>query len=232
VDPITLLALANSAVAAVKKGCQLYKDIKGAAGNVKEVLDDLEKTFKSKHKDKPPSQEAIKQYNEERARVKEIAQHDPNDVISQVGDNLNQFFEAFDQIEQLFWQEERNSKKVYKGEDSLAKRALRRVLIRTRLERMQVEMREMMIYNAPAELGDLWTRFQSMREQIEKEQEQARAEERRDEARVAFERDQLVRKWKGRAWDLVLVFIVTVYIWGLLWQVSSLQARVKAFLSS
>lgn len=231
-DPITLLALANSAVAAVKKGCQLYKDIKGAAGNVKEVLDDLEKTFKSKHKDKPPSQEAIKQYNEERARVKEIAQHDPNDVISQVGDNLNQFFEAFDQIEQLFWQEERNSKKVYKGEDSLAKRALRRVLIRTRLERMQVEMREMMIYNAPAELGDLWTRFQSMREQIEKEQEQARAEERRDEARVAFERDQLVRKWKGRAWDLVLVFIVTVYIWGLLWQVSSLQARVKAFLSS
>jgi len=41
VDPLTLLAAANAAVAAVKKGCQLYKDIKNASGDVKEVLDDL-----------------------------------------------------------------------------------------------------------------------------------------------------------------------------------------------
>ena len=33
-DPLTLFALANGAVTAVKKGCQLYKDIKGAAGDV------------------------------------------------------------------------------------------------------------------------------------------------------------------------------------------------------
>ena len=45
-DPFTLFALANGAVAAVKKGCQLYKDIKGAAGDVRGVLDDLEKQFK------------------------------------------------------------------------------------------------------------------------------------------------------------------------------------------
>ena len=44
--------MANAAVAAVKKGCQLYKDIKGAAGNVKEVLDDLDKQFHDRHKDK------------------------------------------------------------------------------------------------------------------------------------------------------------------------------------
>ena len=54
-DPITLFAMANAAVAAVKKGCQLYKDIKGAAGNVKEVLDDLDKQFHDLHKDKPPT---------------------------------------------------------------------------------------------------------------------------------------------------------------------------------
>ena len=32
-DPLTLFALANGAVQAIKKGCQLYKDIKGAAGD-------------------------------------------------------------------------------------------------------------------------------------------------------------------------------------------------------
>ena len=30
-DPLTLFALANGAVSAVKAGCKLYKDIKGAA---------------------------------------------------------------------------------------------------------------------------------------------------------------------------------------------------------
>jgi hypothetical protein len=44
-DPITMFAMANAAVAAVKKGCQLYKDIKGAAGEVKGVLKDLDDQF-------------------------------------------------------------------------------------------------------------------------------------------------------------------------------------------
>ena len=44
-DPLTLFALANGAVQAVKKGCQLYKDIKGAAGDVKGVLKDLDNQF-------------------------------------------------------------------------------------------------------------------------------------------------------------------------------------------
>ena len=61
-DPITLFAMANAAVSAVKKGCQLYKDIKGAAGNVKEVLDDLDKQFHANHKDKPASAEQKKAY--------------------------------------------------------------------------------------------------------------------------------------------------------------------------
>ena len=41
-DPLTLFALANGAVSAVKAGCKLYKDIKGAAGDVKDVIKDLE----------------------------------------------------------------------------------------------------------------------------------------------------------------------------------------------
>jgi hypothetical protein len=72
VDPFTLFALANGAVAAVKKGCQLYKDIKGAAGEVKAVLKDLDDQFNKAHPpDKPASPAAIKQLAEEKAREKE-----------------------------------------------------------------------------------------------------------------------------------------------------------------
>ena len=53
-DPLTLFALANTAVAAVKKGCQLYKDIKSAAGDVKGVLKDLDDQFHKKYDGKPP----------------------------------------------------------------------------------------------------------------------------------------------------------------------------------
>ena len=162
---------------AVKKGCQLYKDVRGAVGNVKEVLDDLEKTFKAQHKDKPPSQEAVKQYNAERDRVKSAGSSDPNDIISEVGARLGDFFDAFDKIEQLFYDEERKAKQVYTGEDSLSKRALQRVLIRSRLEMMYKDIREEMIYNTPGELKDLWTRFEKMRAQVQEEQEQARAKQ-------------------------------------------------------
>ena len=54
-DPITLFALANGAVAAVKQGCALYKEIASAAGDVKGVLSDLEEQFNSKFKDRSPT---------------------------------------------------------------------------------------------------------------------------------------------------------------------------------
>jgi hypothetical protein len=71
-DPITLFALANAAVTAVKKGCQLYKDIKGAAGDVKGVLKDLDNQFHKKYDGKPVPPEAVKQLNEETTRVQEL----------------------------------------------------------------------------------------------------------------------------------------------------------------
>ncbi|HSG50881.1 MAG TPA: hypothetical protein VLA40_02145, partial [Rheinheimera sp.] len=72
-------------MAAVKKGCQLYKDIKGAAGEVKDVLDDLKSQF---GKIKNPTNAQKIQYNEEVQRVQEIAKADPNDVFIQIGNDL------------------------------------------------------------------------------------------------------------------------------------------------
>ena len=54
-DPFTLFALANGAVSAVKAGCQLYKDIKGAAGEVKGVLEDLDAQFAKLHPNRSQS---------------------------------------------------------------------------------------------------------------------------------------------------------------------------------
>ena len=166
---MTLLALANGAVQAVKKGCQLYKDIKSAAGDVSSVLKDIDKQFAGR---KVSKEQAVK-IAEKKAEFKEAATTDPNDVISRIGNQLGDFFDAFDKIEQLFYEEEKQANQVYEGEDSVSKRALQRVLIRSRLQMMETEMREIMIYQSPPELKDLWSRFEVMRAQIGNEQKRA-----------------------------------------------------------
>jgi hypothetical protein len=216
VDPLTLLALANGAVAAVKKGCQLYKDIKSAAGDVSEVLKDIDKQFSGRK----VSKEQAKKIEEKREEVKAVATTDPNDVISNIGNQLGDFFDAFDKIEQLFYEEERHAMEVYEGEDSVSKRALQRVLIRSRLQLMEQEIRELMIYHSPPELKDLWSRFEVMRAQIG--QEQKRAWER---LRIQRQKDAAEKKkqsefyWGIGAW-LICGTIVWLYLILLLWAIA------------
>ncbi len=205
-DPLTLLAAANAAVVAVKKGCELYREIKGAAGEVKEVLDDLKSQFQ---KIPNPTNEQKAKYNEEVRRVQEVAKADPNDTIGQIGDQLGAFFDAYDAIEQQFWQEETAATQVYKGEESLSRRALKRVLIRTRLEQMQTEIREMMVYRTPPELKDLWTRFEKMRERIVIEQAEAKAQELKQLQIVAARRRRMVEKMREyAAWAGAVAFVI------------------------
>jgi hypothetical protein len=226
-DPLTILAMANAAVAAVKKGCQLYKDVKGAAGDVKEVLADLQSQFAGKKVSK--EQKAV--YDAEVQRVKDIGASNPDQVISQIGEQLGTFFDAFDQIENLFWEEERDAKKIYTGDVSVSRRALQRVLIRTRLAQMHAEIRQEMCWNTPAELGDLWSRFEQMRAQVEQEQATAREEQRKKDMEVAWQRQQNLDLWRSRAGDLFLVMLLVVYVWGLLWSIKFHRESLDSFLS-
>jgi hypothetical protein len=158
-DPLTLFALANGAVSAVKAGCKLYKDIKGAAGDVKEVLKDLDNQFHNAYeaKGKTPSNEAKKQLNEEKARVRELNKKDSGDIYFEIGQHLGTFFDNQAKCIAVFEAEERRSYQLYKGDSSVGSRALQRVLMKKKLEQMEVELREIMVYQSPKELGALWT---------------------------------------------------------------------------
>jgi len=210
VDPLTLLAAANAAVAAVKKGCQLYKDIKGAAGEVKDVLDDLKSQF---GKIQNPTNAQKIQYNEEVQRVQEIAKADPNDVFLQIGNDLGALMDAYDDIGKAFLAQEAQATQVYTGKDSIGKRALNRVIIRARLDAMLVELRETMVYKAPPELGDLWGKYEKMWRQIVVEQDEAH---KRETARMQIEaaqRRRLARKRKEDAvWVGAILFVVAWYV--------------------
>jgi len=210
VDPLTLLAAANAAVAAVKKGCQLYKDIKGAAGEVKDVLDDLKTQF---GKIQNPTNAQKIQYNEEVQRVQEIAKADPNDVFIQIGNDLGVLMDEYDKIGKVFIQQEAEAQQVYTGTDSIGKRALMRVIVRSRLDAMLAELRETMVYKAPAELGDLWGKYEKMWKQIVIEQDEAHKRETAKMQVEAAQRRRRVRKRKEEAvWVGAILFVVAWYV--------------------
>ena len=191
-DPLTLFALANGAVAAVKKGCQLYKDIKGAAGDVKSVLKDLDEQFNKAH---PPgskvSVEVRNQFVQEKNRVIELNRRggETSGIYTELGDYLGDFFDAMTKCMAVIEEEERrNREELYEGEASIGKRALQLVLMKKQLEQMQTELREMMVYNAPAELGALWTDVSEMMKSMGAEQKILLKKKLRDEERATARR--------------------------------------------
>jgi hypothetical protein len=214
VDPLTLLAAANAAVAAVKKGCELYKEIKGAAGEVKEVLDDLKDQY-NKIVDPTPVQK--QQYHAEVQRVQEIAKADPNDVYTNIGDQLGVLMDSYDALSKALLAEQVAGSKVYKGEESIGRRALRRIIITTRLDAMLAEIRETMVYRAPPELGSLWSKFEEMWQTIVKEQEAAHAEELKLIQIARWRRRKRIAEIKEKAaWVSAVVFVV-IWAVGLMW---------------
>jgi ABC-type sugar transport system permease subunit len=173
-DPLTLFALANGAVAAVKKGCQLYKDIKGAAGDVKAVLKDLDDQFSKAHPpEKPASIEARNQFVQEKNRVIELNKRDGETagIYTELGNHLGTYYDNYYKCMAIFDEEERRSAtEVYTGDDSLGKRALQRVLMRKQLEQMGMDLKQLMIYQSPPELGALYTEVEEMMKVMGKQQ--------------------------------------------------------------
>lgn len=167
-DPLTLFALANGAVSAVKAGCKLYKDIKGAAGEVKDVLKDMDEQFKKLHPvDKPPTIEQKNQFIRQKNEVVELNKkanagaHDG--IYREIGEHLGTYYDNFYKCMAVFDEEERRAEtEVYTGDASLGKRALQRVLMRKQLEQMSVDLRELMVYQSPPELGALYTEVEAM----------------------------------------------------------------------
>jgi hypothetical protein len=200
-DPMTLFALANGAVSAVKAGCKLYRDIKGAAGEVKDVIKDMDEQFKKLHPpEKPATVEQrnnfIKQKNEviELNKKANAGQH--TGIYTEIGEKLGEYYDNYYKCVAIFDEEERRAKnEVYTGDASLGKRALQRVLMRKQLEEMGRELREIMVYQSPPELGALYTEVDEMMKQMGKEQTVLIARTMREEAARLNRRKNLMNRY-------------------------------------
>jgi len=219
-DPITLFALANGAVSAVKAGCKLYKDIKGAAGEVKEVLKDLDDQFNKLHPpEKPPTTAQKNAYIEEKNRVIELNKKansgEHTGVYTEIGEYLGQYYDNYYKCIAIFEEEEKRSKtEVYHGDASLGKRALQRVLMKKQLEQMGTELREIMVYQSPPELGALHTEVEEMMEKMGKEQKVLITKQMKREEQEKKRRDARIEKLKHEFIIGVFVMFIIFFMGG------------------
>jgi len=223
-DPLTLFALANGAVSAVKAGCKLYKDIKGAAGDVKEVLKDLDNQFHKLHPPERPATVAQKNsYIEEKNRVVELNKKansgEHTSIYAEIGEHLGAYYDNLHKCIAIFEEEERKSKtQIYTGDASLGKRALQRVLMRKQLEQMGTELQEIMIYQSPPELGALWSEVNDMMKNMGEQQKvliisqmkKKEIDDKRREARIRKINEQAIY---GVSIMIVIFTMAFLFMW-------------------
>ena len=232
-DPITLFALANGAVSAVKAGCKLYKDIKGAAGDIRGVLKDLDEQFANNHNNKPATTTQRNAYIEEKNRVIELNKRDGDttSIYTEIGNHLGTYYDNLNKCIAVFEEEERKARtRIYEGDDSLGKRALQRVLMRKQLEQMAVELRELMVYQSPPELGALYTEVEEMMIQMGKEQKVLLVNKIRSEEVQAKRKAARMRQLRQDAViGIAILIIVFVFGFTMLWIAHDRQQKYPQY---
>ena len=228
-DPITIAAAykaCSTAIDLAKRGVELYKQVKSTSGDVSGVLKDLKEQY---HKIVDPSPEQKKQYNEEVKKVQEVAKAVPDDVLSDIWNNLGTFIDQYEALMKIYVQSEAESKEVYRGELSLGRRALERIRLESKLNEMLAQVREAMIYDTPASLGAVWQRFEKAWTDIQNEQSDALAVETRKIQAVRWQRRRAINRLKARLIYVGAVVFTVMWAMGLLWLVTK-SATQKMYL--
>jgi len=208
--------MANGCVAAIRKGCELYKSAKGtiaeAQKTVKEVTAIAEEVggfFGFFKKKKKPTDKPVEAPKPKKA---EPEVWDENKVVADLAANLGQFFKIQQQLADHIREEEEKSKNVYDPNQNIMESALNRELAKTQFEKLSKEIREIMVYQSPKELGNLYTRVNQMRVQIIEEQEQARLAQEKRIREAEWKRRKMISAIQDKAIYGVACLVFLLYL--------------------
>lgn len=208
--------MANGCVAAIRKGCELYKDVKGTisaaqktAKEVTAIAEEVGGFFGFFKKKKKPTSTPVAQAKPKKA---EPEVWDENKVVADLAANLGQFFKIQQQLADHIREEEEKSKNVYDPNQNIMESALNRELAKTQFEKLSKEIREIMVYQSPKELGNLYTRVNQMRVQIIEEQEQARLAQEKRIREAEWKRRKMISAIQDKAIYGVACLVFLLYL--------------------
>lgn len=236
--PLLILAGALKAVEAIQQGCELYKEYKGTVLKAKAAFDEVKGiatevtevstslwgfvkslVFPTKEPPKPVVTEtsitakpAVNKTDKHRTSVQE---YDEQIIKAELIKNLKKFFKAMIAIQKkIAAQQERIDHEVI-DPDELLDVSLDLVVAKKEMEKAQKEIREIMVYRSPPELGALYTDVVNMFGIVQEKQEATyllNIRKRKDEWQ---RRNRILSKIRQRiAWVVVMALIV-LETWGL-----------------
>ena len=218
-DPISILFAANACVAAIKEGCELYKQAKTSFMEVKATVDEAVGIAKEVHgfwgklasmfggEPKPTQSQPVAKKKEKYVAV------DETKVMADVVSRLTEFFKLQEQLATHIREEEEKSKTVYDPDANLMEAALKRVMAQDQMAALEVTIREVMVYQSPPEMGAMYSKVFEMRDIIKEEQEGARLKEEAKERYKAWQRAEAKRNFQQKSAYLVGTTIFLLYLW-------------------
>ena len=241
--PLLILAGALKAVEAIQQGCELYKEYKGTVLKAKATFDEvkgiatevtevstgiwgfIQSLFTSKS-------EAIKSSNhrivEEKTAQKVTEsvtkravkppppEYDEQIIKSELIKNLKVFFKAMIAIQKKIEAQQLRIDTEFIEPDELLDVSLDLVVAKKEMEKAQKEIREVMVYQSPPELGSLYTDVVNMFGIVKEKQEITHLSAIKKKKEEVLKKHRLVTKIRQRiAWVVVMALIV-LEIWGLI----------------
>jgi len=131
------------------------------------------------------------------------------DVVADLSKHLGNFFNAHETLEKHVHEQELKSSKA--SDTSLNQEAFNRVLAQKEMLRLETELREMLVYQAPPELGAVWSEFEVMRERIKEERAEIQRQELKKQQATRWRRENIKRKIAEQMTSILAVVFILVW---------------------
>ena len=213
----------------ITAGCELYREcktqfveIKKTADQVVEVGKELQSFWKQLlqffvGKPKTKQQQQAKPVAKKKEKFVEV---DEEAILNDVVDQLIQFFHIQQQLADHIRSEEEKSRTVYDPTQNHFEAAIKRVRAQDQMQKLVEEIRMAMTWNAPPELGALYSKVMDMHEIVGVEQEAARLAQEAKAKRARWQRQQREASQRLKVGLSVLTLILILYLWLLLFFVT------------
>lgn len=231
--PLAILAAANAAVSAIQQGCELYKEYKGTVLKAKKTFDEVKgiskevtsiwkfiwnKLFPKKVKEPPKiadlALDSIPNKPTNKNKQPDYSQIDELSIVIELIAQLKIFFGCMSQLQAKLAEAESKSMES-QGYEELMSSAIDIEYAMIEIQKLQVTIRETMVYQSPAELGDLYTKVVKRVGVIQEQQELAQIEKRKKAANERWLREQLQNQIKLEIVTAFLVILFLIQLWSL-----------------
>lgn len=202
-------------MAAIRQGAEFYKQAKESFLEIKATADEIVADAKAVRSfwQKLFGKRAAPKFVAQKKKQKYVA-YNETQATADIVKHLTKFWTLQDELNEFLRAEEEKAK-VYDPNITNAEMmasAMNRILCQQQMEKLSVEIREIMVYETPG-LADIFTQTYAMRGVIQEEQEKARLAKEAKERQMRWQQREKERNLQAKLAALLVTFTFLLYLW-------------------